>query len=395
MHSPYIALGELVAITSVWPSALIAGCLVTGATVAVSRSGFYSGLIASEVASDSRFHSVDGLRGFLAIAVFFHHAVISYFCYVHGRWELPPSRFYANLGQAGVATFFMITAFLFWNKGLSRSSDFRALPFFWSRLTRLVPMYVVSALSVVLIATALTKFEMRQPLAELIRSLVSWLSFAFIDPIDFNGYPDTWKINGVFWSLRYEWLFYLFLPLGLLFSRGFGFLLLFILCSVVIGLFSTQPVEWFFLAGALVAVVCKTSTRMEKLDWNSIPATFFVVAAVGYALFFSPEVFGVFPAALLCASFLCIARGNDVFGLLKLKPSRFLGVISYSLYLTHCIVLFLVFHALDRLTPIDQLTPWEFWAVVALCAVLTVLLSSVTYKFVEHPWMHKKKPSWL
>jgi peptidoglycan/LPS O-acetylase OafA/YrhL len=50
--------------------------------------------------------------------VCFHHAVVGYVCYAHGRREAPPSRFYTLLGQVGVACFFMITAFLFWTKGL-------------------------------------------------------------------------------------------------------------------------------------------------------------------------------------------------------------------------------------------------------------------------------------
>ncbi|HEX2532066.1 MAG TPA: hypothetical protein VHK70_11475, partial [Burkholderiaceae bacterium] len=42
---------------------------------------------------------IEGIRSFLALGVFFHHAVITYYSYVTGDWSLPPSRFYANIGQ--------------------------------------------------------------------------------------------------------------------------------------------------------------------------------------------------------------------------------------------------------------------------------------------------------
>ena len=64
----------------------------------------------------SRIHTLDGLRGFLALAVLFHHGAIYHGYLKTGIFALPPSRFYTDLGEAGVAMFFMITGYLFWGQ---------------------------------------------------------------------------------------------------------------------------------------------------------------------------------------------------------------------------------------------------------------------------------------
>ncbi|MDP1068749.1 acyltransferase family protein, partial [Klebsiella pneumoniae] len=100
-------------------------------------------------------------------------------------------------------------------------------------------------------------------------------------------------------------------------------------------------------------------------------------------------------AVLLFICFFCITNGNDLFGLLRLKSSRFLGIISYSLYLLHCTILFIVLRAVNKLAPIEKMPPEYYWAVVAFCAAVTLMVSSITYRLIEHPWMRAKMPAWL
>src|SRR5579862_6911783 len=77
------------------------------------------------VAGADRFLAIDGLRGYLALSVFLHHSCVWYFYLRTGKWELPPSRLYVQLGQSSVALFFMITGFLFYSKLLqARNREF-------------------------------------------------------------------------------------------------------------------------------------------------------------------------------------------------------------------------------------------------------------------------------
>ncbi|NNG63087.1 acyltransferase, partial [Pseudomonas fragi] len=64
----------------------------------------------------SRYASVDGLRGYLAFGVFVHHMAIIWVFLHTGVFDVPKSKFYAQIGLASVALFFMITGFLFWGR---------------------------------------------------------------------------------------------------------------------------------------------------------------------------------------------------------------------------------------------------------------------------------------
>ena len=73
-----------------------------------------------------RYRSLDGLRGYLALFVVIHHAAIWHGFARTDVWHGPPSHLYNQLGQGSVATFFMITGFLFFGKRfavVARKSD--------------------------------------------------------------------------------------------------------------------------------------------------------------------------------------------------------------------------------------------------------------------------------
>jgi hypothetical protein len=67
--------------------ALIATIVALATTSALSKSS-------DKQARQGRFATIDGLRGYLALAVFLHHSCIWYFYLRTGQWKLPPSNFY-------------------------------------------------------------------------------------------------------------------------------------------------------------------------------------------------------------------------------------------------------------------------------------------------------------
>ncbi len=382
-------------VTSIYPYFLASGLLLFVGWVISLRSGFYQQLLALEVAS-SRFHAIDGLRGFLALGVFFHHAVISHFYYMHGRWEVPPSSFYTLLGQVGVALFFMITAFLFWTKGLKARPYLSVQPMLWSRLCRIAPLYFFSIACVFAVAAVLTDFEMRQTAKTLIRQAVAYLSFGFVEPKELNGLQEAWLINGgVQWSLAYEWVFYLFLPFGLIFARGWGFFLLAVAAAILIDNVSPKPVEWNFLFGAFAALVVANSNVLSTQTWNSKPAALLAIGALVILFTTFDSGYGFWQAVLLFCVFLCIANGNDLFGILSSRAARFLGAISYSIYLMHMIVLFVTLRLIDKFEPISAMSAEKYWIVVAICGVIVVGVCSITYRLAEHPFIRVQMPHWL
>ncbi len=63
--------------------------------------------------------------------------------------------------------------------------------------------------------------------------------------------------------------------------------------------------------------------------------------------------------------------------ILKNKVVNYIGKISFSLYLVHLLVLFSCIHFFNGILPI--------WLILLMVVILTFILSSVMYKFVEKP----------
>lgn len=149
-----------------------------------------------------RYSSLDGLRGYLALAVFLSHSSIWYFYLHSGVWDVPPSTVYTQLGQSSVTLFFMITGLLFWSKLLNG----RLEPIDWTRLylsrvLRLGPLYLVAAACVILVAFCRTGFELEEPPSVVVGQVATWLMFTIpgISPV--NGFAETVPIAGAVWTL--------------------------------------------------------------------------------------------------------------------------------------------------------------------------------------------------
>src|SRR3981081_2521772 len=131
-------------------------------------------------------------------------------------------------------------------------------------------------------------------------------------------------------------MFYLALPLLALLARGRWSLLLF--AGVL--LFGTQsPIVFNFLSGAFAAVLVQRRTLGSRLGaaWLA-PLPLAALAAYILVPGPSPAVL----SALLFVLFVFVAHGYSFFGLLRSRAAKVLGAVSYSVYLTHCIMLFVV-----------------------------------------------------
>jgi peptidoglycan/LPS O-acetylase OafA/YrhL len=366
------------AIASPWfPVLVLALCLALGAAIATA-SPWYRALLAQP--SAHRFAAIDGLRGFLALGVFFTHVMTTHGYYAFGRWDASFAPLYVMTGQAGVSLFFMITGFLFWTRVL-RGGPLDARALYASRIRRLAPMYFVSVAAVLAVVAVLSRFALHEPLYELARELRPWLSFGFMDTGSVNGVKDAHVMNAVYWTLAYEWSFYLALPLLALFARGAGFALL-VACTIFFGL--QAPITLNFLAGALAAVAVQRGFLEGRLasPWLT-PLPLAALAAV----LSMQTAYAVAPIALMFAFFLFVVDGNSLFGLLRTRAARLLGTTSYSFYLLHGIVAYVAFRAIDGALPVGTMTAGQHWSVAAAAATAAVALSALTYRYVEHPFL--------
>ena len=289
--------------------------------------------------------------------------------------------FYEMTGQVGVSLFFMITGFLFWGRVLRSRGPLEVVPLYLSRIRRIVPMYLVSVMMVLAVVAVLSGFSLRTDLFSLVKDLRAWFSFGFMTFGALNGFSDGHFINPVYWTLAFEWLFYISLPFLSLFAKPpWSFALL-----VVAPVFCLHaPVTLNFIAGGVAALLVDKRWLGDQLQrplWTPV-----ALAALALA-FLAPSAYAKGSVAALFVFFLFIVHGNSLFGLLRSPPAKQLGLISYSFYLVHAIVVFVVARVTTSFTSIDQLGASRYWLVAAAAAALAVVLSSLTYRYVEYPFL--------
>lgn len=355
-----------------------------------------------EHSGESRFASIDGLRGYLAFGVFIHHSIITWIFLSTGEIEFPPSNFYSQLGQGSVAIFFMITGFLFWDRLLTKGRQHDWLAFAVSRVFRLYPLYLPLMTIVFVTVFYMQNWELKESGSELTGQILSWLTF---DRPDINQYPQTGMlISNVTWTLAYEVFFYLALPLAAMLFIYRGNWMQTVLCLV--GIYALyQLIGWehtlkkHFLASFLGGIAAAYWIRRPQLvAWSKTPLAG-IVALLALAIAFTAfnRAFNLGPLLLISVFFVIVAAGNPLFGALSPRSIRWLGEISYSTYLLHGFILWLFIQRMPLAFHLDAREAWIFLPLFALCSCLLIIISSMTYLYVEKPGINagKKTLAWL
>lgn len=333
---------------------------------------------------------LDGLRGILALSVFIHHAIISYAYVTQGRWELPPSQFYTQLGQSSVGLFFIMSAYLFWGKVLREGTSIRWSQLYVGRVFRIVPMYVVAITSMLAIIMVRADFTLREPLGHVIGEFIRWLGFGFFRKPDINGYADSSLIlAGVTWTLYYEWILYFSLRLTYYASRPpvrywfvFGGWVLFSLIT-----FWRHGGAWTYTALFFTGMAIAT---LRQSSWCPVikPIVVRIVSLTSLAavFVFFPHIQNGLSVCLLGLFFYGLCAGENIFGLLTARATQRLGQISYSVYIMQGIALTL-FYAVPAIRGWSVASPLHYWGSVLACGILLVVTSTATYALIEAPYI--------
>lgn len=343
--------------------------------------------------SSGRFISIDGLRGFLAFFVFLHHACIWYFYLRSGRWETPPSRLYTHFGQSAVSLFFMITAFLFSKKIIdTKEGEIDWLKLYVSRILRLSPLYFVAIAILFLLVLIVSNWELNESIPRLGLGFLRWLIFTIFGAPNLNGITDTFTIiAGVTWSLPYEWAFYFFLPIfALICSKRNPRIYLALGIASILFIIRHPDIRYLSFLGGIIAAICQKSEIIIKLapqkTSSMICLTCIIIVVLGF-----PEGNGPVQLILLTVFFTLIASGTNLFGILSNSTSRLLGEFAYGIYLIHGLMLFIVFNKKTGLSSADLLTPMQHWLITIALTPAIILISFLSYKFIELPAMQQSE----
>lgn len=350
-------------------------------------------------AETQKYKTIEGLRSLLALSVFFHHGVITYYFYQHGRWEPPPSVFFTLLGGISVNLFFLITGFLFWGKAIQSEGKIGYAALLRSRIKRIAPAYMASVsimLAVIFFQTGSTIIE---PLNEMLIDASKWLfGLGLLSHHPINGIPPYRIGAGVFWTLRYEWKFYLVLPIiAVLLRKEIPKPVLYAACLmvfayVVVYQYDQMPMLLLFLCGMACAALDSIPSVRDLLT-NSKPLYFSGLASIlSVFLIFgvSPSYAAIFLQAIFFLSLVHLRQETVVFKLFQTRAAKILGASSYSTYVLHGVILYLGFIMANVLSPVNKMTPMMFWTLMASLSVIVVIASVLSYRFIEHPFIARK-----
>jgi peptidoglycan/LPS O-acetylase OafA/YrhL len=323
-----------------------------------------------------RLEFLDVARGLASTIVIVQHLAERLFA----GWFDGSMRWF-NAGRTGVALFFLVSGFII-PQSLERAGS---LGRFWlNRLFRLYPLYWTSLLVVVLM-----RADGNYPLSEW--DARHWTKLILVNLTMFQEYVGIPHAIHLYWTLSLEMLFYI--ACSVLFA--FGANRRSILCGwaalgAILAMALAQPVVHHKLPVARLAMVALAfvgtamyRATVRECSWTSVAALLCGCAAVftvGLGIGFpDPRVAAAgewtslsmiasyLPAPVIFLVLLAMRRRHFAF------PLRWLGAISYSLYLLHYPVI-LMFHRIR--------VGWT-WAAAVLVASL--IIASASYLLVERP----------
>jgi peptidoglycan/LPS O-acetylase OafA/YrhL len=358
------------------------------------------------VTSGGRFiPQIDGLR-FVAIATVVLYHLNMYLLEKNAYGPNPVHnwlRFAVEHGHNGVQLFFIISGFVLglpfamWH--LRGAKPVLLRKYFWRRVTRLEPPYMLC----MLLFFALRVVALGMDAGELLPHLGA--SLAYMHTLI---YADLSLINPVAWSLEVEIQFYLLVPLlAKLFTisdrvRRRLVMVAVIVAAIAFQLWAHQPAITrftlsilgqiqFFLLGFLLADVYVT-------DWRSDPQPtrwWDLVSVVGWPLL--PVVWTnlgvskwVFPP-IAFALYLAAFRGQWSRRIFANPWLTTIGGMCYTIYLLHYPIITNVCSRMMRFEPFGGSVSGTFFfqAVFAVPAIL--IISSIYFAVIEKPCMD---PDW-
>lgn len=295
-----------------------------------------------EFSGHDRLLAMEGLRGVAVGLVFLQHYCASFINLtdLDGPAFLVAGAF-LHFGNYGVELFFVMSGFLIYGMLLKKRPDF--FSFMNRRAVRLYPAFLV-ALAIGILLDPMRPMP-RIPGDGLDAALYLGANVAFL--------PGLLPIEPLFtvnWSLSYEWWFYVVCTLligsfGLArFPRAIRIVGIFSLGGLLVGSAAIDlphvPIRGLcLLAGMLLteAVAIGTSGYKvtSKLAFAVLASTFCLLVSVSVPVWLNALILAMAFYLLAAAAF---NEHSAVAALLRFRPLRWLGNMSYSFYLIHGLV---------------------------------------------------------
>lgn len=337
---------------------------------------------------------IDGLRALSVLAVIAYH--------LNMKW--------AHGGLIGVAIFFVISGYLITDQIFIQKQRYGKLDLkdFWiRRARRLLPAMFCMLLVVAVWLLLFDPDRLIRLQGDYLSSIFYvnnwWLIFHQVSYFESFGPPSP---IGHLWSLSIEEQFYLIWPLLLLLTHRRGKLFVFILAAAIASAllmaflyvpgsdpsrvyYGTDTRMFGLLIGAALAVVWPSQKLKAKVSKASRFAMDFVGAASLIVLLVMMYRMNEYDASLYEGGFLglsvltavviaVLAHPASLLGkAMGIRPLRWIGVRSYSLYIWHYPVVILT-------NPANQASTPSVW-LIGVQLLASFVLAALSYTFVEEP----------
>ena len=402
------------------------------------------------LASKPRYEILDGLRGVAAVLVVCYHLFETYF---HGAPNQPINHGYLAVDFFFVLSGFVI-GYAYddrWDRSRTQSSSSKAKgayftlwTFFKRRLTRLHPMVVFGTFfgALMFYFGSCAEFPIINETPWWMVLLVMLWCFTLIplpNTMDIRGWAETNPLNGPAWSLQWEYIANILYALifrklskkALAVCVAFFAVMTVVLCLnidvfgfleerswasyTVVGGWSTTPGQlqvgltrllYPFFCGLLVSRLFNSKNKTLTTFLSPLTSkhgfwwcSLMILVVLGMPwLGIGTEgdvrwTNGLYEAFAILVCFpliVAIGAGSSVLGGKSATINKFLGDISYPLYITHYPLIYMQMSWVDS----HKDAPLGMHIFVAVCIiVLAILLAYGSYKLYDLPireWLRKK-----
>ena len=324
----------------------------------------------------NRYSELDAIRGIAALMVVLYHYTVRY-SEIYTSAVKPLFNF--ELGLYGVQLFFIVSGFVIF---LTLDKTTRARDFIISRFSRLYPPYwfaVILTFSVVTIFSLQGREVSLQTAIINLTMLQDWLR------VD--------RVDAVYWTLAVELSFYIIMLIFFVTKQLKRIEVVSIIWLVTI-------IAMNFLESLGVIQIHGAIKLLLLLDYGNLfiaGIMFYKImhqaALIHYAIlllalitefFLHGSLAGL--VALYFGVFLAFTQGY--LRLLAIKPLIFLGTISYSLYLIHQNIGYVIIQALetrDVLNPVSMLLV-PFVLSIAIATLMQIFVEKPSLAFIRNKW---------
>ena len=363
--------------------------------------------------SKPHYEILDGLRGVAARLVVFFHVFE-----VHSHGD--STKQLINHGYLAVDFFFLLSGFVLGYAYDDRWDKMTLKDFFKRRIIRLQPMIIVGSI----IGALLFYFQDSPDLGWAgIHEIPVWkmllvmvIGFTLIPVgkgLDIRGWNEMHPLNGPAWSLFFEYIANIIYALVLRRVSKIVLTILVILAAgVTIQYTLTNPsgniiggwsiddltqlrigftrLAFPFLAGLLLARIGKLRyTKNAFLYASLLLVVFLSIPHLGGDNNIWNRLFECFCLIILFPFIIWLGAGGKVHGKKASKVCKFLGDISYPIYITHFPIVYVYMAWVTN----NELTLEQSWSCGLLVVVAAIVVAYVTMRFYDLPvrdWLRKK-----